>query len=232
MAILKDTKQPIVITPGSDFEIVITRFAGTHLLALLGGATGGTFKLTWLGAKSGEIAYNASASVMQDALEGVKSIGPGNIVVTSPSTSVWELAPQGQLAADDFLENLFTIDVTGLTGGSNNRLDDSLPIRDVSALHYIMQARDTPNSVDADIWINDTGAANPGTGIVQGEIDLTDGADGIIKLHVNHTATAALDFANNRQTGIAHWVLMEIDGTEQIPLVEDGQFRLGEAWFV
>lgn len=47
-----------------------------------GGPTGGTLTLTFGGQTTGNIAYNAAASAVEDALEAISSIGAGNIRVT------------------------------------------------------------------------------------------------------------------------------------------------------
>ena len=64
---------------------------------------GGTFTLSFGGQTTGAIAYNASAATVQTALQGLSSIGSGNVsVVKSIGTSAsqeWTLTFQGSLAA-------------------------------------------------------------------------------------------------------------------------------------
>lgn len=50
-------------------------------------ATGGNFTLTFQGSTTGNIAYNASAGTVQTALEGLASIGSGNVTVTAGGTT-------------------------------------------------------------------------------------------------------------------------------------------------
>lgn len=45
-------------------------------------ATGGTFTLTFNGATTAALAYNASTATIQTALEGLASVGAGNVLVT------------------------------------------------------------------------------------------------------------------------------------------------------
>lgn len=46
----------------------------------------GTFTLSYLGQTTGSLAYNASAASIQTALEGLSTIGTGNVTVTASST--------------------------------------------------------------------------------------------------------------------------------------------------
>src|SRR4051794_40900539 len=47
-----------------------------------GTPTGGTSTLTYAGATTAAIAYNAAASAVQTALEALPNIGPGNVAVS------------------------------------------------------------------------------------------------------------------------------------------------------
>ncbi|MBI3839458.1 MAG: hypothetical protein HY288_16180 [Planctomycetia bacterium] len=61
--------------------------------------TGGTFTLTFNGATTGNIAWNASTSTLQTALQNLSTIGAGNVLVTTGGTGVWVVTFVGQLAA-------------------------------------------------------------------------------------------------------------------------------------
>jgi hypothetical protein len=50
-------------------------------LTMLGGPTGGNFRLTFNGAQTGDIPYNATTDQVQGALENLASVGAGNVVV-------------------------------------------------------------------------------------------------------------------------------------------------------
>lgn len=67
--------------------------------------TMGTFTLSFGGHTTGNIAYNADAATVQTALEGLTSIGGGNIGVVKTqntiSTQEWTLTFQGALAGAD-----------------------------------------------------------------------------------------------------------------------------------
>lgn len=68
-------------------------------------ATGGTFTITFGGQATGALAYNASAATVEDALEGLSSIGNGNVQV-SLSGGVYTL---------EFIEDLRNTDVGAVT---------------------------------------------------------------------------------------------------------------------
>jgi hypothetical protein len=51
-------------------------------LTITGTPTGGTFALTYKGQTASGIAYNAIASTVQTALQGLSTIGSGNVIVT------------------------------------------------------------------------------------------------------------------------------------------------------
>jgi len=68
---------------------VLAGLSEVQTLTLAGTPTSGDFKLTFIGQTTGTIAYNASASDIQTALEALSTIGTGNVVVTgSLATSI------------------------------------------------------------------------------------------------------------------------------------------------
>lgn len=87
-------------------------------VAITGGPTGGTFTLTFGGQTTAPIAYNASASVVQAALELLSSIGTGGVVATGgplPGTPVL-VEFRGVNAQKDVAA--MTASSAGLTGGT------------------------------------------------------------------------------------------------------------------
>jgi hypothetical protein len=64
------------------------------------GGFGGTFTLSFNGATTGNIAYNASSSTVRTALEGLSTVGTGNVSVSGGS-STWTVTFTGALAATD-----------------------------------------------------------------------------------------------------------------------------------
>jgi RHS repeat-associated protein len=64
--------------------------------------SGGTFTLSFGGQTTGTLAYDASAATVQTALQGLSTIGSGNVAVTKTqdtmSAQVWQVTFQGSLA--------------------------------------------------------------------------------------------------------------------------------------
>ncbi|MCY2966524.1 MAG: hypothetical protein NT069_23315 [Planctomycetota bacterium] len=78
--------------------------------------TGGTFTLTFSGATTGAIAYNASAATVQTALEALANIGVSEALVTGPAGGPWVVTFAGALAGVD--QPLITGNPASLTGGN------------------------------------------------------------------------------------------------------------------
>lgn len=85
--------------------------------------TGGTFTLTFDGQTTGNIAYNASASTMDTALEALSNIGAGDITVTSGTTGQWFIEFGNAMAGANQVE--MTADGANLTGGSSITLTNA-----------------------------------------------------------------------------------------------------------
>jgi hypothetical protein len=92
--------RPSTVPSASD-TILVTNYgyAGDNVqqVQLTGNPTGGTFTLTFNGQTTSAIAYNASASTVQSALQALSSIGSGNVLVS----------PVAQAAGAVFLSPLF-----------------------------------------------------------------------------------------------------------------------------
>src|SRR3954454_24556669 len=78
-------------------------------------ATGGTYKLSFKGNQTGPLAFNASAAEVQAALQGLASIGAGNVTVTE-EFSTKRITFAGALAATDV--EALSADSSALTGGT------------------------------------------------------------------------------------------------------------------
>ena len=85
-------------------------------LLLTGSPTGGGFRLNFGGQVSVFIAYNATASTVQSALQGLSSIGANNALVSGPAGGPWQVRFAGSLAATPEPELTYS---NSLTGGSN-----------------------------------------------------------------------------------------------------------------
>lgn len=86
--------------------------------------TGGTFTVSFNGATTAGQAYNVAAATLQTALEGLATIGAGNIAVTRAGSGtlaspyVYTCTFQGTLAATDVAQ--MTASGAALTGGAVN----------------------------------------------------------------------------------------------------------------
>ncbi|MEV6165691.1 hypothetical protein AB0L71_28025 [Streptomyces sp. NPDC052052] len=83
---------------------------------ITGAPTGGTFTLTFSGQTTAAIAYNATAAVVQSALEALSNVNPGDIKVTGNAGGPYTLAFGGQYLGDNVAA--ITASGTGLTGGT------------------------------------------------------------------------------------------------------------------
>jgi RHS repeat-associated protein len=84
---------------------------------IVGSGMTGNFTLSFGGNTTGNIAYNASAATVQSALEGLASIGSGNVSVTkvseTPLNQQWQITFTGSLAAAN--QSQITINTAGIT---------------------------------------------------------------------------------------------------------------------
>jgi hypothetical protein len=81
----------------------------------LGSPTGGNFTLTFRGATTGNIAYNATASAVKTALEGLSTVGTGNVDVAGTAGGPYTVTWTGTLAGTT---SKLTGNGAGLTGGT------------------------------------------------------------------------------------------------------------------
>ncbi|MDP6722292.1 MAG: hypothetical protein QGF59_26745, partial [Pirellulaceae bacterium] len=90
---------------------------------LLGGPTGGTFTLTFDGATTTPLQFNATPQDVEDALQALSTVGGAdgqNVVVTEDPGGPWKVAFQGHFAG---AQATLTGDGSLLTGGSSPSLD-------------------------------------------------------------------------------------------------------------
>lgn len=87
-------------------------------ITITGTPTGGTFTLTYRGATTAGIAYNATNTTVDTALEGLATIGAGNVVVTGgPFPGTPMVATFGGTLANQSIRPI-TANGAGLTGGT------------------------------------------------------------------------------------------------------------------
>lgn len=104
-----DSSQPITLYLNGTNEV--------QTVTITGSPTGGTFTLTYSGQTTGTIAYNASASTVQTALEALSNIGVGDVAVTGSAGGPYTVAFKGDLGLQNV--SAMTASGAGLTGGSS-----------------------------------------------------------------------------------------------------------------
>lgn len=100
---------PLLSAMGFANEVQIVTITGTP--------TGGTFTLTFDGQTTTGIAYNATATTVQTALEGLSNIAPGDVTVTGSASGPWTVTFAGAYAGINV--PAMTGSATGLTGGTS-----------------------------------------------------------------------------------------------------------------
>jgi hypothetical protein len=107
-------------------------------------ATSGQFRLKFGTSTSGDLAFDASAASVQAALEGLPSIGAGNVTVSGgPGGASPYLATfQGSLAKTDVPEIAALAGSTPLSGGSGASVDTSVPAAPVGPCQLTRNAED------------------------------------------------------------------------------------------
>jgi hypothetical protein len=86
-------------------------------VTITGTPTGGTFTITFDGQTTGAIAYNATASTVQTALEALSNIAPGDVAVTGSAGGPYTITFQGAYAGVNVPS--MTASGAGLTGGTS-----------------------------------------------------------------------------------------------------------------
>lgn len=88
-------------------------------ITITGAPTGGNFTLTFRGVATGNIAFNADAATVQAALEGLASIGSGNVKCAGGALPATPVTVQftGTLGHQNV--ELLVGNFAGLTGGTN-----------------------------------------------------------------------------------------------------------------
>src|SRR5207245_9576700 len=84
-------------------------------VTITGSPTGGSFFLDYGGSLTPALAYNASTSAVQTALQNLPGIGAGNVVVTGTAGSSYVATFQGSLAATNVAQFSASQDFTGGT---------------------------------------------------------------------------------------------------------------------
>lgn len=86
-------------------------------VTISGTPTGGTFTLSFQGATTATIAYNAASSAVQSALQALSTIGSGNATVSGSAGGPYTVTFVSGLGGQDVA--LLTANASALTGGSS-----------------------------------------------------------------------------------------------------------------
>jgi hypothetical protein len=113
-----------------------------------GSPSGGTFTLRFGANTTAGLAYDASASTVQTALQGLASIGSGNATVSGSSGGPWTVTFAGSLAGAN--QNQLIADGTGLTGGTTNNVTLSTVTPSSGPFHWDTAANWIPAGVPVD----------------------------------------------------------------------------------
>lgn len=88
----------------------------TQAVTITGAPTGGTFTLTFSGQTTTALAYNATAAVVQTALEALSNIAPGDVTVTGAAGGPYTVVFSGAFLSDDVAQMTAA---GSFTGGSS-----------------------------------------------------------------------------------------------------------------
>ncbi len=102
------------------FETYMSQYTPLGARLALGGATGGTFTLTYKGQTTSAQAYNVSAATLKTQLEGLSTIGAGNVDVLAVAGG-FEIWMKGALAGN---HDQITGSVASLTGATSPAVAD------------------------------------------------------------------------------------------------------------
>ena len=117
----------VKITGGDDEAAgQIRMILGSHRQVIDIGATGGTFRLSFLGHTTAPILANADAATVRDALEQLSTLGSGMVAVTREGGRITiELKGTLVVTATDQI----TLDAANLTGGSATIVVDATSLK-------------------------------------------------------------------------------------------------------
>lgn len=102
------------------FETLMSQYVPLGANIQLGGATGGTYTVTYGGQTTSAQAYNVSAATLKGQLEGLSTVGAGNVEVTA-ITGGFEVYMKGALAGS---HDQITASFTSLTGATGPAITD------------------------------------------------------------------------------------------------------------
>jgi hypothetical protein len=102
------------------FETIMSQLVPLGANVQLGGATGGTWTVTYNGQTTSNLAYNANAAAVKAAVEALSTVGAGNVEVTA-ITGGFEIYMKAALAGS---HDQITATLTSLTGSTDAECTD------------------------------------------------------------------------------------------------------------
>jgi hypothetical protein len=105
----------LAVSKVGDFFVPYGGASEVQTVTIGGGATGGTFTITFDGQTTAAIAFGATASAVQTALEALSNVNPGDVVVSGTSPA-YTLSFGGQYTGKNVPQ--VTASAGSLTGGT------------------------------------------------------------------------------------------------------------------
>lgn len=101
---------------GDIVQLATTTANEVQSLSVTGTPSGGTYRLGFRGDTTAAIAHNANAAAIVAALEGLDTVGPGDVGVSGTDPGPFTITFQGGLAGGNVPQ--LTLDANNLTGGT------------------------------------------------------------------------------------------------------------------
>ena len=178
--------------PVTETTVGTTATDEVQVITLTGGATGGTFTLTYSGQTTSAIAYNASAATVDAALEALSNIGAGDVVVTGSAGGPWTVTFATALAATNVAE--MTAGGASLTGGSTQGFVTSAVTASAGPNHWDTAANWSP--VNVPITGDDVRFENSDTDCLYG-LDQTGVTLASLRMAMTYTGQLGLKLQND-----------------------------------
>ena len=163
-----------------------------QVVTLTGGATGGTFTLTYSGQTTSAIAYNASAATVDAALEALSNIGAGDVSVAGSAGGPWTVTFATALAATNVAE--MTASGASLTGGSTQGFVTSAVTASAGPNHWDTASNWSP--VNVPITGDDVRFENSDTDCLYG-LDQTGVTLASLRMAMTYTGQLGLKLQND-----------------------------------
>jgi hypothetical protein len=187
-----------------------------QLIYLTGNPPGGTFTLTFDGQTTSGIAYNASASTIDTALEGLSNIGSGDLTVTGSAGGPWTVTFGGSLAAQAVAG--ISGNGSGLTPSTSQALDVDVFVASAGPNHWDDPLNWEPAGIPADFdrVRFEFGATSCLYGLDQSEVTLTE-------LEIRNSYTGAIGLPRLNGGGYVEYRTRDLTITVPSVLIGHGE---------